>query len=100
MKLHPAIEPMGQSKNQMIVVDRQDVALLAFAPAPAGSTLALRTVSVSTAMVLGNLAMAVITLIPDTTQNRRMAAQQMPTDLQSMAIECVTLNPVVKIVLQ
>ena len=87
VKLHPAIEFMGQRKHQMMIGDRQNVLLLSLAPAPGGVRLALRAMPVPAAMIQGKLTVAVITLITDATQYRRMAVQQMLAHLEAMPIQ-------------
>lgn len=62
--------------------------------------MALRTVAIPAAMVLRDLMLAVVTLILHAAQHRRMATQQMPADIEAMAIQSVCLSVVNKVLLQ
>lgn len=100
MQLHPAVEIVRQGKDQMAVGNRQDILLLAFAPASGGAALALRTVAIPAAMIEGNLNIAAVTPVLDATLCRCMAVQQVPADLTALPVQFILMGRIVKMVLQ
>jgi hypothetical protein len=51
-------------------------------------------------MIQGELTMAVVALIRDTSQCRRVAAQQMPAHLEAMPIQLMSAEILRKVLLQ
>ncbi len=100
VQLYPAIEFMWQGKHQVMIGDRQNVPLLTFTPPPGGPRLALRAMSIPTPMIQGELIVAVVALIRDTTQCRRVTAQQMPAYPEAMHIQLVGAEILSKVLLQ
>ncbi len=92
MKLYPAIEFMRKREHQMVVGDRQNRLLLPFTPLAGGPSLTLGTVAVPAAVILGYLAMALVTLVLDTAQCRGMAVQQVTADLETMTIQSMPVG--------
>ena len=74
--------------------------MLFVSPLSAGSVVALWTVSVSTAVVQRYLSFAVVAFISQPAERRGMATQQVIADLESVAIEFVTLSIVGQMLLQ
>lgn len=100
MQLYPAIKFMRQGEYQMIIRHGQDVLLLPVAPLAGGAILALRAVTVSTAMVLLECLLTLVTLILESTHGRGMALLQMAADCQPVKIQPVSQIVIIEMALQ
>ena len=87
MQLNPAVQGMGQRKYQVEVGNRQQQGSLTVAPLLARAALALRAMSVTTAVITDRAGLAVITLHFHAAHAGRPALGQPGTDLAVMAVQ-------------